>query len=158
MSLYLIGSFLHCNSCLTLVMESGSKIYYQILECFTFKTKLFLFHLENRQSECQWCFWSFDWFCKYIVHLISTIPEQNVLGGPTLPSKKQGDLGKKSLEMFEFFIPEIAAMHPILKTSSYLWGSHPLLLFSLNLSKIVGGGCPSPQPLPKLRHCLMYCT
>ena len=31
-------------------------------------------------------------------------------------------------------------MHPILKTSSYIWGSHLLLPFSLHLSKIIGGG------------------
>ena len=42
-------------------------------------------------------------------------------------------------------------MHPILKTSSYIWGSHLLLPFSLHLSKIIGGTHP---PAPSLATAL----
>ena len=88
-------------------------------------------------------------FCS-IFSVNSTIAGQNVFfggGGPTWKSEPREVWGKPPGKFLKFSFLKSHQMHPILKTSSYIWGTHLLLLFSLHLS--IGGGGYSPRgPFP----------
>ena len=81
----------------------------------------------------------------------STVAGQNVWGRQLGRAKPRGSRGKH-LKDLGIFIPEIAANASNLTTSSYIWRTHLLLLFSLQLSKIIGegggrgAGPPGPSP------------
>ena len=63
-------------------------------------------------------------------------------------AKPRGAPGEKHLKDLGIFTPEIAANASNLTTSSYIWRTHLLLLFSFHLSKIfffLGGGGLSPS-------------
>ena len=82
------------------------------------------------------------------IALLSTVAGQNVLGRPDLTERNLGGSeGKKPWKFLKFSFLKLLQMHPILNTSSYIWGSHLLLPFSLHLSKIIGGS-PPPSPSP----------
>ena len=86
----------------------------------------------------------------------STVVGQNVLGGPTWPGETKGVPGEKHLKDLGIFIPEIAANASNLTTSSYIWRTHLLLLFSFHRSKIIGegggGGAAPPLATALLTH------
>ena len=69
----------------------------------------------------------------------STVAGQNVWGRQLGRAKPRGSR-EKHLKDLGIFIPEIAANASNLTTSSYIWRAHLLLLFSFQLSKIIGGG------------------
>ena len=66
-----------------------------------------------------------------------------------LAEQNVGGSGRNLLKILKFSFLKSLQMHPILKTSSYIYilGAHLLLLSSLHLSIIIGGDAPPAPPL-----------
>ena len=88
--------------------------------------------------------------------LNSTVAGQNVFGfflvgggggDLNLAERNLGGPGENPWKFSKFSFLKSLQMHPILKISSYIWGTNLLLLLSLHLSIIIGG---SRVPLASL--------